>query len=353
MLFALGSNGSGQLSLGHAEDTHVPTQCRVPEQFPAVCPKRIVAGGSHTFVLFATGELLATGDNTHGQCGISTNTGTSFHTFRRVPLPEGDSSAGWNLVAAGWEFSILVSSSGAVYCCGQGHKGELGQGNAASVSPPQRLEAFSHASIVSISSGMAHSVAVLSNGEAWGWGAGRKGQLGIPAEATVSRPRLIQSSHGVAEAVCGRECTFLISQNGGEHTVLGPDRYGLKTSTPLQGELQGWVHVGASWNGLYVLLKNGTVKAWGRNDRGQLPPAGLEAVHSLAVGSEHALALVKSEGKVKLYAWGWGEHGNCGRSREEAGGGDVIGELFRIKVDGGDPTGLLGAGCATSWIWAE
>jgi hypothetical protein len=44
MLFAFGSNGSGQLSLGNDEDTHIPTQCLIPENFPTEPPKQIVAG---------------------------------------------------------------------------------------------------------------------------------------------------------------------------------------------------------------------------------------------------------------------------------------------------------------------
>lgn len=348
---AFGSNGNGQLSIGHDDDTHIPTTCIIPESCPTTQPVKIVAGGNHTLVLYPCGTVLASGLNTNGQCGIRVDEGPkSFSSFRVVPAPL-EEDAKWVDISAGWEFSVFVSSTGNVYTCGLGNKGELGQGSTVTVLHELRkLESFPPATcrITSISSGMAHTLAVLDNGDVYGWGAGRKGQLGEPVQAVVPSPRRIDLSFPAATAACGREFGFVVSRDGSRHQVLGGEKYNVKGSQPAQGALKGCTSVQASWGGVCVLLGDGSITAWGRNDKGQLPHPGLREVEQMAIGSEHGLAILKgSEGK--LVAWGWGEHGNCGRSKD-VNGGDVIGEDFEVSYSGtGRPVGV-GAGCATSWV---
>lgn len=128
--------------------------------------------------------------------------------------------------------------------------------------------------------------------------------------------------------------------------LLGSDKYGIRDA--VGPDLEGVVDIGASWSGVYVRYCDGRVVGFGRNDHGQLPPAGLPPVRGFAVGSEHVLAVTEGG----LVAWGWGEHGNCGRSRGEPGGGDVVGVVEEVKVPGGE-VAVVGAGCATSWVWVE
>ena len=89
--------------------------------------------------------------------------------------------------------------------------------------------------------------------------------------------------------------------------------------------------------------------AWGRNDRGQLPPPDLPTPAKLAVGSEHAIALL---GDGRVAAFGWGEHGNCGPDTDFQG--NVSGTYNVISLPeavGADRKVVgVGAGCATSWM---
>jgi protein ATS1 len=196
---------------------------------------------------------------------------------------------------------------------------------------------------------MGHVVAVLSNGEAWGWGNGRKGQLGEPAAGAVYAPRLISGvGFEVVKAVCGREFTCLFGRpETGEMAVLGSDKWGVRSHAPCGG-VAGWKEVGAGWGSVFVLKGDGTLLSWGRDDHGQLAREGLGQVRTMAVGSEHALVLTEAG---DLMAWGWGEHGNCGQIR------DVKGEKGqRNKIASTEPgmeITMLGAGCATSWIALE
>ncbi|KAA8911557.1 regulator of chromosome condensation 1/beta-lactamase-inhibitor protein II [Sphaerosporella brunnea] len=358
VLKSFGSNGNGQLGLGHEEDTHIPTRCVVPTDFPANSPpKCIVAGGNHTLVLFPCGRLFATGLNNYGQCGISPATAHKFDTFHEVPAPPPEDGGTWELVSAGWEFSVLVSTTGKIYVCGFGGKGELGLGaQSTTITDLQAISKFTTEKIVQIASGMAHTLVVLSSGEVWGWGTARKGQLGVlsPAEKMLTTPRRIQIDFPVARAVCGREFSFVVDHTGERHCMLGVNgRFGLLEQTPKAGELRGYKRVGAAWGSVLVLMADGSLVAWGRDDRGQLPPAGLESVHDLAVGSEHALAVAGGQ----LVCWGWGEHGNCGKPRSQDGG-DVRGEVFAVDAaaagrESNSRLAAIGAGCATSWVWVE
>jgi alpha-tubulin suppressor-like RCC1 family protein len=85
------------------------------------------------------------------------------------------------------------------------------------------------------------------------------------------------------------------------------------------------VDFACGWNHVLVLLKDGRILSWGRNNFSQLgrPPKpfsdfdtmpdyvqGLpEPIVSIACGSEHNLALGDSG---LIYCWGWNEHENCG-----------------------------------------
>lgn len=101
-----------------------------------------------------------------------------------------------------------------------------------------------------------------------------------------------------------------------------------------------------------MLKSDGKLVAWGRNDHGQLGPKNLPYLLKIAVGSEHIVAL-SQDGDV--VAWGWGEHGNCGPETENGDVKDrysVIAasknlEMAKLKVQ------AIGAGCATSWIFAQ
>jgi protein ATS1 len=364
LLQALGSNGSGQLGLGHKDDVSSPEPVLLPPSLanstspttPKVC--RIAAGGNHTLLLLSSGDLLWSGDHTTGACGQVTAADTAelrpeFRPVDLSVLPEGSNV---RHVAATWAASVVVASSGGngadvVYSFGSGEKGELGLGQGTfRASTPTQIPNFPPpgTQVVDISGCMGHVVAVLSNGEAWGWGNGRKGQLGDPLSGTVHTPRRIEAvGFRAVKAVCGREFTCLIGPaETGEIVVLGSDKWGVRSGAP--GNVTGWKEVGAGWGSVFVLKGDGTLLSWGRDDHGQLAREDLARVRHIAVGSEHALALTETG---DLMVWGWGEHGNCGPIREDNG---EKGQRNRIiSSEQGTKITVIGAGCATSWFAIE
>lgn len=454
-LFAFGSNGSGQLGLGHAEDVSTPTQClfapfaasaenQYQDSVGQVKDKivQIVAGGNHTLLLTRQGHVYAAGYNSDGRCGPDThidlsqdqleanaekfqNEENNVLRFQRVIFTDpttGCTVDTFKSVSATWEASILVASvptqtnfpdnhgdatihHDKVFVQGSALKGELGLGDSTlrhgmSVTPGTSISNFPPlgTAVSALASGMGHSVAILSNGDVYGWGGSRKGQLGegLKGAKIVWSPMQISGIPFPATgAVCGREFTVVIGRREkGEFLVLGDkgNRWGVldvndsdalrlrirgeegvgasvdsscAASTSVRGGAAFWgfEDIGASWHGIYVHLaaladgssspavtKENSLVAWGRNDRGQLPPLDLPTLDRLAVGSEHVLALLR-DGSVA--AFGWGEHGNCGPDTDPHG--NVAGTFKVISLPdtaysaGGRVVGV-GAGCATSWV---
>lgn len=342
MILSLGSNGSGQLALSHLQDVSIPTKVTGLAGTSQV--QTIAAGGNHTLLL-ADGQIYASGNISNGRCNIPekhTPPEQSLPQFQQTSSPV---SGAWKLCSATWESSTFVSSQNEIFTCGIGNRGELGQGHDVEESnkpckvsdfPPGGLE------IVDLAACMSHTVAVLSNGHVYGWGSGKKGQIGSPP-VDCWTPRMIDDvPFNATKAVCGRDFTYIVgSPESGQHIVLGADKWRVRSDAP--SNVLNWKQIGASWGSIFVLLQDGSLLSWGRNDHGQLAPPGLPSVAQIATGSEHALVLTEAG---KVLAWGWGEHGNCGEPTES--NGDVKGHWNELSIR--TQCISIGAGCATSWI---
>ncbi|KAH8152837.1 uncharacterized protein LAJ45_03063 [Morchella importuna] len=182
------------------------------------------------------------------------STTPQFTSFHPIPPPPTNH---YTLASAGWTFTVLATPTD-VYVSGHGPKGELGLGPAVTSATLQRLPDFPPAGtrVVALASGMAHTLAVLDSGDVYGWGAGRKGQLGAPAAAAVDVPRRVDVGWEVDLAACGREFSVLLSRagEGGVRrvAVLGGDKYGLREG--LGKELVSVVGMQAGWGAWWCVL---------------------------------------------------------------------------------------------------
>ncbi|BDD58210.1 hypothetical protein MAP00_003507 [Monascus purpureus] len=278
-LYAFGSNGSGQLGIGHVEDTSIPMRCLFEElaegENNSGCENDIIqiaTGGNHTLLRFRNGEVYAAGFNGDGRCGgtimgnANADADQLILQFRKVFIveeidmgtdtdaTEGNKKKGkekrvWDrfaLVSATWEGSFLVSSSSTtIFAFGSGSKGELGLGpsiqscrsavRVPDFPPPSSSESEGRtattttatASIIAIASSMSHTVVVLDNGDVYGWGTSRKGQLGMSlAERKVvwspTKIGEIPPFFRASDVTCGREFTVVCGDKGkGEFVILG------------------------------------------------------------------------------------------------------------------------------------
>lgn len=368
-IFALGSNGSGQLGVGHQDDTSTSTKSAFSSPTaslpsPRAPVARVAAGGNHTLLLTRDGQVFTAGQNESGARGQPLRReDLQGNDFSRLVInelgPDNDDLGEVSLIAATWEASLVVQKDGRgkntrLHSLGTGSRGELGLGLSGTVSRPSAcmLKNFPPGSteIVDIHACMDHIVAVLSNGDAYAWGNCRKGQAGEPKEVVLSPRKIEGLDFHVVRAVCTKETSVLFGAPGsGRMAVLGSDKWSLRSSAPER--VPAWKDVGASWGGIYILTEENGIVAWGRNDHGQLPPASLPPVDMMAVGSEHVVARTVDGNVV---AWGWGEHGNCGKEEESVDikgkGYNIIASMSSQEFPAGSVLESIGAGCATSFI---
>lgn len=361
-----GSNGNYQLGVEDDDDhdTLVVAKFRRDDgdlvDFLDSRPINIVCGGNHTFILLESGALFACGDNTYGQCALGTNAGDHVVNFHQV-------SGEWRLIAAGWEFSILVGKNGSMYSCGLGQKGELGQGpeTVKCEALQEMVVDFECSDIVDIKASLNHCIVKLTSGELYGWGNSRKGQLGEIKEVTskgkpapiIWAPKKLDFGLNlpVVDYGLGRDLTSILDTTN-TITVFG------KLHETIQGEGQ-ILNLKSMWSSIHYSYKTDLVriKSFGNNSHGQLFPnqaadpnknRTTDPIIDFQIGSEHGLVLTD---KNAVFAWGWGEHGNCGihekivsSSIDDQVTFDYLNPFyFEGKV------ALLGCGCATSWIVIE
>ncbi|KAG5520245.1 hypothetical protein PMAC_001323 [Pneumocystis sp. 'macacae'] len=331
MLFALGANGQGQLGLPRGADVNRLTQVMLD----GVQPMVLSAGGNHTLMLDSSGCLLAAGDNALGQCGCDVKQWEGFSQIAQEQC--------WTAIAAGWKFSVFAREN-AVWTSGYGKYGELGLGKDNYQVILHKIPGFppKNKKIVQLRAGVYHVVCLLDNGECWGWGDARHGELGPGLVDCVYRPTRMSVPSNVCAVACGRGFSVTLSMT---LNIWGRLRGVTHDSgfSEMMIELNDILSLDASWSAVFLLMKKGNVVMLGCNDLAQRCPSTMPPLKMLAVGSEHCLG-VGVDGKV--YGWGWNEHGNLCEDKKD------VREVYRLKVPKGNVK-FVAAGCGTSWIYIE
>ncbi|KAK7924091.1 alpha-tubulin suppressor protein aats1 [Apiospora marii] len=329
----------------------------------------MAAGGNHTIILAESGRAYWSGDSSKGACGVTTISTADNAQFEQLILAKSETLGPIAHIACTWDSTTCVvrdeqGKARKVYSCGTGEQGQLGF-EVRGIVEPKLIPDFppEGTEVMHLASGMAHVVAVLDNGDVYGWGNGRKGQLGQavvlddgapPTPIINFAPCKIGDSSGVdfqvVNAVCGRYTTCLFGESTeGRVLVLGPDKWGLKSKAP--SATPQWKTVDGSWGDIFVLGEDGSLTAWGRDEHGQLPPPNLPKITKFVAGSEHAVAVTDTN---EVISWGWGEHGNCGPQTDGPSG--VVKGRWNVIASGDflpedSQIAAIGAGCATSWIY--
>jgi alpha-tubulin suppressor-like RCC1 family protein len=123
-LYAFGDNHFGELGISGTEKTATPTLVTLPGQDGAITG--VAAGGEHTLVMTASGQLYSFGSNQYGQLGSETNVGTTSPnpTPALVNFPPGAGPV--RQISAAGSASYAVTSSGTLYTFGTNYYGQLG-----------------------------------------------------------------------------------------------------------------------------------------------------------------------------------------------------------------------------------
>ena len=240
MSFGVGFFGQ----LGHGDDFCHST----PKLIESLNPKQmgaeacmVAAGGSHSAVLFESGNLFMFGLNRNSQCGVSARCDSVL-----VPtLLEGGSekeagggksrdgsSGGYGVskgasktvhVCCGRSHSALMTAGGAIYTWGGTTYGRLGiQRTLPKIQPyPARVSWFDdrNLQVVKLVTGDFHMVALCSDGGVYTWGYGSDGQLGQASLFHFRAPKridhFVDNNITVQDVECGALYSTAVDAKGG------------------------------------------------------------------------------------------------------------------------------------------
>ena len=243
----------------------------------------ISSGGAHTCAILDNGSVSCWGQGLDGQLG---NGGTI-----NVTTPTSIGTLGTNRTAvalsSGGSHTCAILDNGSVSCWGRGDNGQLGNGGTENSTLPVTTSSLGAGrTAVALSSGAAHTCALLDNGLISCWGYGDYGQLGNGGTTGTNVPTLTSS--------LGTGRTAIALSSGQDHTCALLDN----------GSVSCWgdSNLGQLGNGMYYSLTPTLTGSFG---------TGRTAV-ALSSGSFHTCAILDN-GAVSCWGMGWhGQLGNGG-----------------------------------------
>jgi alpha-tubulin suppressor-like RCC1 family protein len=326
-----GSNAFGALGNGDTSATPPPNQA-TPGDVVGLPGPVVQFSAAHGHVCAVvddrwTRALYCWGDRTYGQLGTGVTTNVAISTPQRIDAP-------WvpRAVAAGGDFTCVITTDNRVLCAGANTNMQLGVPYDTAASSPSFIEAAATASVTDTSTIVAgnQNACLLSVGsEALCWGDGSEGQIPTPSGNDTSSPIGVGAFEQVTIGylhMCGVEPATgkILCWGYGTSGQLG-DGAAMSSNSPVEaaappdpggGFLAGIsVKAGSNHNcAMYARagMDTGDVFCWGSTDSGaigstsgayQTLPAqvvGLPNVAQVATGDVHTC--VRMGGQV--FCWG-------------------------------------------------
>ncbi|KAB5525226.1 hypothetical protein DKX38_022975 [Salix brachista] len=172
-IWSWGAGTEGQLGTGKLEDEYLPQLLHLPFLSSAGSISTLACGGAHAIALTSVGKVFTWGRGTTGQLGH----GEMLNSLHPKPVSSLQSYVITH-VSAGWSHSGFVSDIGLLFTCGDGSFGQLGLGDYRSQSTPVKVDYFANNFVNQIACGMRHSLVMLKGNQVYGFGSGKRGQLG-------------------------------------------------------------------------------------------------------------------------------------------------------------------------------
>ncbi|WP_025025499.1 RCC1 domain-containing protein [Caldalkalibacillus mannanilyticus] len=273
-----GRNDKGQLGLDHTQSPILsPVHIKSLDQV-----KGIFAGNNYSVILKEDGTVWTFGDFTNGKLGQGDLSQDQL-TPKKI---EGFTHIKW--LAVGNEHVVALKQDDTVWAWGANKSGRVGNGNEENQFSPVKIEGLSK--IKTIVAGNEHSFAIQEDGAVYAWGRNHKGQLGngktedsltpiLSQLVTDLKPKAIEAGGNFTMAIAADGNVWTWGDNG--HGRLGAGRHIPSESIiPVKvqkgegtgsGEfLEGIIQLATRNNHVLALHENGTVLAWGNNNKGQL-----------------------------------------------------------------------------------
>lgn len=325
-VYGWGDNSFGQLGNSGTANSSSAVAVKMSGALLGKSVTAVAAGARHSLALAADGKVFAWGANGNGQLGNNTET----PSLEPAAVKMDGALAGKTAIAiaAGDDFSMVLTSDGRVFGWGSNENGQLGNGSNLSslVAVPVAVNGVLAGKTISqISAGGSHCLARTSDGLVVSWGSNRSGQLGDGTNEDRNAPIIVANNSALRKPVA-------LVAAGGSHSL--------------------------------AVSETGILAAWGGNNSGQLGdgtntqrrspvlPSATSPLYSLrirtvAAGYSHSLAY-GSDGK--LYSWGNGTTGELGNGATSSSNvavqvntaGVLAGKVFGSVAAGADHSLVIG-----------
>ncbi|MCO1602739.1 cell wall-binding repeat-containing protein [Desulfosporosinus nitroreducens] len=225
---------------------------------------------SSFIVLFFTGTILSASVVSYSKPAFGADT------------PDQSRGASLSTVSAGIAHSLAISSDGTVWAWGDNSEGQLGNNSSDLQNSPTPVQVSDLTNVVAVAAGGAHSLALKKDGTVWGWGTNELFQLGDRTNGeNWSTPLQISGLNNVHAIVAGTYLSLVLKTDG---TVWawGGNLWGqLGDAVPFEEEpasmnpvqVKGLTNVTGISSGLgFVIARQngGNIWTWGGNSDGQL-----------------------------------------------------------------------------------
>lgn len=266
-----GCNPSGALG-NNSSVFCVSSPVSVVGGFTDWCQVSMHIDSSHVVALRESGAIWAWGNNGNGQLGDGTA------TTKSSPVPLVGGFTDWKFVGSGNFHSFGIRTNGTLWAWGSNNDGQLGDNTVVSkASPVSVVGGFTD--WCQVSGGGNHTLALRTNGTLWSWGSNGQGRLGTNSTTTSSSPVSVvggftdwcQVSAGLAHSIAVRTNGTLWAWGYATSGRLG-DGTTTHRSSPVSvvGGFTDWCYAAGGSNHSLAVRANGTVWAWGQNASGQL-----------------------------------------------------------------------------------
>ncbi|XP_021900332.1 ultraviolet-B receptor UVR8 isoform X2 [Carica papaya] len=322
-----GRGEDGQLGHGDAEDRLSPTKLSALDGHEIVS---VTCGADHTIAFSDKHmEVYSWGWGDFGRLGH----GNSSDLFTPQPI-KALNGLPIKQIACGDSHCLAVSMEGEVQSWGRNQNGQLGLGTTEDSLVPQKIQAFQGIRIKMVAAGAEHTAAVTEDGELYGWGWGRYGNLGLGDRNDRLIPEKVSATDGekMVMVACGWRHTISVSSSGGLYTY-GWSKYGQLGHGDFEDHLvphklealsKSFIsQIAGGWRHTMALTSDGKLYGWGWNKFGQVgvgddvdhcSPVQVKFPHDqkvaqISCGWRHTVAVTEQQ---NVFSWGRGTNGQLG-----------------------------------------
>lgn len=204
-VYCWGSNRSGQMGRDAANnDQAFPVPEPVVDSTGLVDPVSVSAGDAHACAATADGNAYCWGRGSNGQLGNGQGSNDSNLPVQVDPDKLGSDPLGADpaarsvvQVAAGGNFTCVLTAGDGVWCWGANDSGQLGRSAGQDMVSPLRVAGLGE--VKQLAAGESHVCALLTDNRVKCWGNNEYGQLGLgPYAATsVAVPTFVGNNDGI------------------------------------------------------------------------------------------------------------------------------------------------------------